>query len=434
MDVVFIIDYTGSMGNDFNNSSTGLKANVTSITNKVVSRSGGDYRLGLVIVDATTSSNTSALNYSDSSTYTGLAAGNKHHQVVDTTGHIHSTAIVDFEYANATDFSSKLNLLAAADNNNGNMLLGSGQGTVGWEVALNQVLNNNFAGSFRSGVQRMIIFVTDTDPEGTSTRSFNGAEETALMGTLSSQAVANVCTISIIGSISDTASIDGTTSAHTIYNGYANNTGGLTDFSADPQGIIQFIEDICDDIATGFATVVTGDGSSVSSSGFTMEGSVSNQGGSTVTARGFVRSTSNINLFIGASGVTTNTVWSGTGNFSSALTGLNSNTLYYYKAYATNTAGTSYGVGKAVTTSVGATLYAKPTTPVAYPKPVFACGQTMNTTRYYTSNTPTLGTTVYTNSSGTATLAAGNWAYDALLVEYYFTVNTFGVITSINQC
>ena len=58
----------------------------------------------------------------------------------------------------------------------------------------------------------------------------------------------------------------------------------------------------------------------------------------------------------------------------------------------------------------------------------------MNTTRWYTSNTPTLGTTVYTNSSGTATLAAGNWAYDALLAEYYFTVNTFGVITSINQC
>ena len=57
MDVVFIIDYTGSMGNDFNNSSTGLKANVTNITNKVVSRSGGDYRLGLVIVDATTSFN-----------------------------------------------------------------------------------------------------------------------------------------------------------------------------------------------------------------------------------------------------------------------------------------------------------------------------------------------------------------------------------------
>ena len=110
MDVVFIIDYTGSMQDDFNNNATGLKANVTSITNKIVSRSGGDYRLGLVIVDALNSSETDNLNYSDSSTYTGLAAEYKHHQVVDTTGHVHSTAIVDFGYANATTFSSKLNL------------------------------------------------------------------------------------------------------------------------------------------------------------------------------------------------------------------------------------------------------------------------------------------------------------------------------------
>ena len=314
MDVVFIIDYTGSMGNDFNNSSTGLKANVTNITNKVVSRSGGDYRLGLVIVDATTSSNTSALNYSDSSTYTGLAAGSKHHQVVDTTGHIHSTAIIDFAYANATDFSSKLNLLAAADNNNGNMLLGSGQGTVGWEVALNQVLNNNFAGSFRSGVQRMIIFVTDTDPEGTSTRNFNGAEETALMGTLSSQAVANVCTISIIGSISDTASIDGTTSAHTIYNGYANNTGGLTDFSADPQGIIQFIEDICDDVEEAFPVFTP----------ITLHST-------------FIDSTPS------DTGVSSSSVTETSFNANFVVTDVNNNTANYWKPWATNSAGTSFG-------------------------------------------------------------------------------------------
>jgi len=314
MDVVFIIDYTGSMGNDFNNSSTGLKANVTSITNKIVSRSGGDYRLGLVIVDALASSNTGDLNYSDSSTYTGLAAARKHHQVVDTTGHIHSTAIIDFAYANATDFSSKLNLLAAADNNNGNMLLGSGQSTVGWEVALNQVLNNNFAGSFRSGVQRMIIFVTDTDPEGTSTRSFNGAEETALMGTLSSQAVANVCTISIIGSIANSASSDGTTTAHTIYNGYANNTGGLTDFSADPQGIIQFIEDICDDVEDAFPVFTP----------ITLHST-------------FIDSTPS------DTGVSSSNVTETSFNANFVVTDVNNNTANYWKPWATNSAGTSFG-------------------------------------------------------------------------------------------
>ncbi len=164
-----------------------------------------------------------------------------------------------------------------------------------------------------------------------------------------------------------------------------------------------------------------------------MNGDVTDQGGSTVTARGFVRSTSNINLFIGASGVTTNTVGSGTGTFSSALTGLNSNTYYFYKAYATNTSGTSYGEGVRVQTNT-ATRYSRFTTPVSYPKPVFACGQTMNIARWYSSNNITLGTTVYLTATGTSTLSAGNYAYDALDDEYYFTVNTFGVITSVNLC
>jgi hypothetical protein len=279
----------------------------------------------------------------------------------------------------------------------------------------------------------MIILITDNSPDGDGDDSFNGAEETARMGSLSNDAVGKVCTISVLGTFSNTPSSDGTTSRYDIYNGYATNTGGLTNFAGDPSDIEQFIEDICDDIATDFATVESEDVTSITTTGFTMNGDVTDQGGSTVTARGFVRSTSNINLFIGASGVTNTTVGSGTGSFSSAVTGLSSNTMYYYKAYATNTAGTSYGEGeRAETNSV--TLYTKPTTPVSYPKPIFACGQTMNTTRWYTSNTPTLGTTVYTNSSGTATLGAGNWAYDALLYEYYFTVNTFGVITSINQC
>ena len=314
MDVVFVVDYTGSMSDDFNNSSNGLKANVTAITNKVAARSGGDYRLSLVIVDAIGSSSASSLNYSSSSTYSGLPSANKHYQTVDGTGHVHSTAMVKFAYANATDFASKLNLLAAADNNNGNMVLGSGQGTVGWEVVLNQVLNNNFAGTFRTGVQRMIVFLTDTRPEGTTTRGFNGAEETSSMGTLSNQAVANVCTISIIGSISDTTSIDGTTSNHAIYNGYANNTGGLTDFSANPSGMIQFIEDICDDVEDAFPVFTSIE----------------------------IHST-NIDSTPSDTGVSSSSVTETSFNANFVVTDVNNNTRNYWKAWATNSAGTSFG-------------------------------------------------------------------------------------------
>ena len=156
------------MTDEFNTSNTGLKAQVTNITSKIVERSGGDYRLGLVIVDAEAYSSTSQLNYATSSTYTGLPSANKHvQQIGSASRYVHSTALVKFANSNNSDFQNKLNLLAASDNNNGNMVIGQGQSTIGWEVVLNQILSNNFAGTFRSGVNRMIIFVTYTSPEGT---------------------------------------------------------------------------------------------------------------------------------------------------------------------------------------------------------------------------------------------------------------------------
>jgi hypothetical protein len=68
-------------------------------------------------------------------------------------------------------------------------------------------------------------------------------------------------------------------------------------------------------------------------------GNVSSQGGSIVTARGICYSTSpNPTL---SNSFTTNSA--GTGTFTSNLTGLLPNTIYYIRAYATNSFGTSYG-------------------------------------------------------------------------------------------
>lgn len=68
-------------------------------------------------------------------------------------------------------------------------------------------------------------------------------------------------------------------------------------------------------------------------------GNVTSDGGSPVTARGVCWSTSPGPTTAG--GHTTD--GSGTGNYTSYLTGLLVNTLYYVRAYATNTAGTFYG-------------------------------------------------------------------------------------------
>jgi len=69
-------------------------------------------------------------------------------------------------------------------------------------------------------------------------------------------------------------------------------------------------------------------------------GNILSDGGSPVTARGVVWSTSP-NPTISLSTKTSD--GTGIGNFSSNLSGLSSNTTYYVRAYATNSVGTSYG-------------------------------------------------------------------------------------------
>lgn len=68
-------------------------------------------------------------------------------------------------------------------------------------------------------------------------------------------------------------------------------------------------------------------------------GNIASDGGAAVTARGVCWSTSPNPTT--ANSKTTN--GTGTGSFTSNLTGLTANTLYYVRAYATNSAGTAYG-------------------------------------------------------------------------------------------
>jgi hypothetical protein len=69
-------------------------------------------------------------------------------------------------------------------------------------------------------------------------------------------------------------------------------------------------------------------------------GSISSDGSSSISAKGVVWGTA-INPTIALSTKTSD--GTGTGAFSSSITGLTASTKYYVRAYATNTAGTSYG-------------------------------------------------------------------------------------------
>lgn len=85
--------------------------------------------------------------------------------------------------------------------------------------------------------------------------------------------------------------------------------------------------------------VSTSTPSSVSAVYATVTGTISSDGGASVTARGICWSTSQNPTITGNK----TTDGSGTGSFNSGISNLSPNTTYYFRAYATNSAGTAYG-------------------------------------------------------------------------------------------
>ncbi len=97
-------------------------------------------------------------------------------------------------------------------------------------------------------------------------------------------------------------------------------------------------------------TASTTAASDITSSTATLNGHITSDGGATITARGFVYATSNADLIIGTTGVMDVTVNGTTGVFTENITGLTAGTIYYYRAYATNSFGTAYGREQSFTT------------------------------------------------------------------------------------
>lgn len=92
-------------------------------------------------------------------------------------------------------------------------------------------------------------------------------------------------------------------------------------------------------ISSKLPKVTTKNVSGINNSNAFCGGNISSQGGSSVTARGVCWNTSptpTLNHSFTSNGV-------GVGTFSSAISGLASNTVYYVRAYATNSFGTAYG-------------------------------------------------------------------------------------------
>lgn len=96
-------------------------------------------------------------------------------------------------------------------------------------------------------------------------------------------------------------------------------------------------------VSTSFATSVTGTSADLG-------GNVTDTGGEVVTERGVVYSSTATIPTIGGSGVIKEPVGSGMGSFQFSAYGLTINTTYYFRAYAINSEGISYGNVQTFTT------------------------------------------------------------------------------------
>ena len=166
----------------------------------------------------------------------------------------------------------------------------------------------------------------------------------------------------------------------------------------------------------------------------TFNGNMTSTGNATVTDKGFVYSSSDSTPTIGEFNVTKVTphpsTFNTTGSYSRSVTGLSASTSYYFRAYATNSVGTSYG---AVQTQATSASYVTRYVAGPYQKSFFACYQTMSTIIRFTGTFGN-GTRIYDNNLNVITndgwYAGPPASTSGATGAGYFYVNSSGYVSS----
>jgi uncharacterized protein (TIGR02145 family) len=183
--------------------------------------------------------------------------------------------------------------------------------------------------------------ITDTATSITQTTATSGGEVTSSGG--SSVTARGVCwSTSPVPSLADNYSIDGSGTGT-----FISFLTGLTystlyyvrAYATNIVGTAYGNEITFTTLPAALAMVTTDTATNITSSTATSGGNVTSNGGASITARGVCWSTSS-NPTLAADHTIDG---SGLGTFISNLTGLAENTLYYVRAYATNSVGTAYG-------------------------------------------------------------------------------------------
>lgn len=234
MDVVFLVDYTASMGTAID----AIKAVIASIASTIVTESGNNYRLGLVLFDEYNPNETNPVlmnKYLDKEAYTSLPAAQKYTNLYDITGTAsdriqYITAMEVLSQNNQSSFTTQLNVINTVD-------LPLGYGVSGPEPAdmgVDRIVNYDLVGAFRDDVSKLIILITDARPSGDD--DVNNATDTAFVNTLVTDC--NEKGIKVLLMKNDSNSKEPLDTL-------ALNTGGLVSDSYTPTAIITSIENIC---------------------------------------------------------------------------------------------------------------------------------------------------------------------------------------------
>ena len=199
-------------------------------------------------------------------------------------------------------------------------------------------VGNIYYGNQRSFITQNII--TDAATLITSTTAFSGGTFTGINGSIISLGVCwdlNPNT----PDINDTNVIGiqtGGIFTATITGLLPDTTYNIRAFIKTTVGVVYGNVETFTTLATKPTVITNPTVTSISAISFTAGGNVTTDGGETVTARGIQRS-----LSPSMSSPTNVTIGSGTGVFTGAVGSLTAGTTYYFRAFATNSEGTSYG-------------------------------------------------------------------------------------------
>jgi hypothetical protein len=231
MDVVFIFDYTGSMGGQIEAAKTGA----SSIVSTIEAQSGSNaYRLGIVLADEYGSGTVS--NYHTAPAYTMLPVAQRFINTGIGSKYQWLTTMELMSNDNVSTFTTQLNKL----NNPGSGLnLGSGYGAPEpTDMALSRVVEYDFAGPFRNNVAKYVIIITDITPGGNDDTANN--LDVAEMNRLKNVCLAKSVKVIVLGD-----GVNNQINGTYIWRELADGTGGSWNSSYNASAIEAAIKNGC---------------------------------------------------------------------------------------------------------------------------------------------------------------------------------------------